>query len=200
MSGIKERVKNAIILDACDLFLNRSIAKVKIKDVAEKSGVGEATVYRYFSTKRNLLESCALSLQQTVFNEYFVLTGKTGGEKIEKFYYGYIKALKEHPEFYRFINEFDAMVLSEGGDLEEYSDGIELFRKQFITAYEQGVKDGTVKELQEVNVFYYSTAHALLELCKKLAIGGKVVRQDEEKNKDAEAETLVKIILSAVIA
>ena len=82
MNKIRQAVLDVIINDACDLFLNSSVNDVTIADIAEKSEVGVATVYRYFSTKKNILEQCAIRLQSEVYEDYFKLTGKNGYEKI----------------------------------------------------------------------------------------------------------------------
>ena len=198
MNKIKEKTLEIIVNDALELFLKNSIASVRIKDVANASGIGEATVYRYFSTKLNILEKCAVNLQNRVYEEYFRLVGKTGHEKVSAFYSGYHKIFIDHPEFYRFIRELDAFVIDSGGSLEEYSKGVDLFKNEFLTAYGEGLNDGSIRKTTDIETFYYSTTHALLELCKKLALNGKVVKQDEKIKKDNEIQTLSSIILSAL--
>ena len=49
---------------AVKLFLTGSISGVTVKDIAKECGVGEATVYRYFSTKSDLIIACAVKLQK----------------------------------------------------------------------------------------------------------------------------------------
>ena len=136
MKRIKQTVLDLIVADACDLFLSRSIESVTVRDVADKSGVGVATVYRYFSTKKRIVEKCALRLQKQVFEGYFKLSGANGYERLEKFYRGYLEIFKEHPKFYKFINEFDAYMIEEGASAsEEYSDGLDLFSEEFFLLY-----------------------------------------------------------------
>ena len=165
-----KEVKIQFITDvATDLFLKRSINEVTIKDIATAAGVGEATVYRYFERKQNIVERSALSLQKKVYEEYFNLYGENGYEKIKCFYAGYIKVFDAHPEFYKFINEFDAYMVNETHDLAEYSEDAELF--------------------------YYTSAHALLSLCKKLAAGRDIVKQDSLTDKADEVKELIKALL-----
>ena len=202
MNKIRQVALDLIINDACELFLSRSVNDVTIADIAAKSEVGVATVYRYFSTKKNILEKCAMKLQAKVYREYFTLSGKTGYEKIKKFYYGYLEVFKNHPEFYRFINEFDAFMTVEkveGGDtLEEYSKGLDLFREEYEKTYLEGCFDGSIKKVDDINAFYYATTHAILELSKKLSANVCIVRQDEEIKKEDEIRILVEIILSTL--
>ena len=200
MKRIKQTVKDGIIDVACELFLSRSISETTIKDVAQKAEVGEATVYRYFNNKQNLVARCAIKLQGKVYNEYFKLTGKTGFDRIKKFYDSYIEIFKAHPEFYRFIYEFDAFILTFSSDLDAYSEGLDLFKEEFFAAYGMGVKDNSVKEINDIETFYYSTTHAMLELCKKLSVNIRIVKQDEMIKKDEEINVLADIILSALKA
>ena len=199
MNKIKKAVLDGIIADACDLFLSRSINDVTISDIAEKSEVGVATVYRYFSTKKNILEKCAIKLQLKVYEDYFKLSGETGYEKIKKFYFGYLEVYKKHPEFYKFINEFDAfMTVEAGAELEEYSQGLDLFSDEFNKTYQEGLKDGSIKRIEDIHAFYYSTTHAMLELCKKLSANARIVKQDERIKGDDEIRILAEIVLSAL--
>ena len=198
MNGIKQTVKDGIVNDACEVFLSRSISDTTIKDIAVKAGVGEATVYRYFKNKQNLVALVAIKLQDKVYNEYFKLTGETGFDRIKKFYVSYIEIFKSHPEFYRFIYEFDAFTITFSPDLEAYSEGLDLFKEEFFAAYRLGVKDKSIREVKDTETFYYATTHAMLELCKKLSVDIRVVKQDEKIKKDEEVLTLAEIILAAL--
>ena len=200
MNRIKQAAIDSVINDACELFLSRSISETTIKDVAVKAGVGEATVYRYFGSKQNLVARCALKLQKDVFENYFKLTGDSGFERLKKFYESYPDIFKKHPEFYKFIHEFDAFTLNCAPDLKEYSEGLDLFKEEFFAAYRLGLTDKSVKSLSDTETFYYATTHALLELCKKLSANVNIVKQDETVEKEAEIRTLVWIILCALKA
>ena len=201
MNKIKQAALDLIIKDSCDLFLNRSINDVTVADIAEKSEVGVATVYRYFSTKKNIVEKCAIRLQKQVFEQYFKLDGQNGFEKIKKFYLSYLEIFNTHPEFYRFISEFDAFMMMENdSELEEYSNGLDLFREEFYRTYQEGIADGSIKKAEDINLFYYATTHAILELCKKLSVDARIVRQDETIRKNEEIRVLAETFLSVLKA
>ena len=69
------------------------------------------------------------------------------------------------------------------------------FLNKYIEAYVWGVQDGTVKRIDNVELFYYSTTHALLNLCKTLSYSGVLVSQDEKTSKEDEIKALIDIIL-----
>ena len=67
-----------------------------------------------------------------------------------------------------------------------------------MKAYQEGLKDGSIKAQNNIEMFYYSTTHALLELCKKLSIKKAVLSQDNLVEKRTQIQCLVDIILSAL--
>ena len=199
--GIRDVKLEFILNTATELFMPRSIGDVTIKDIADAAGVGEATVYRYFKTKNNIVLDCALSLGKNVYKEYFDLSkGKTGYAKLEIFYNSYLNIYKKSPSYYYFIKEFDAYMCTRGEvSLLEYEKGlIDQFKVDYLQAYKLGLSDGSIKEIKNIEVFYFSTTHALLELCKKLSMKKGVLEQDKTLKKISEIKCLIKIILSSL--
>ena len=198
--SLKDAKVNFLVDIATDLFIVRSIQEVTIKDIAVFAQVGEATIYRYFGKKQTLVVNSAMKLHQAVNANYFkVDEGKNGFEKIEIFYMSYLSIFNEHPEFYKFINEFDAFM---GGDdsnaIDPYESVIGQYEKVYMKAYEEGLKDGSIKKQENIKVFYFSTTHALLELCKKLSIRKAVLNQDNKLGKKDEVKCLIDIVLSSL--
>lgn len=193
---IKDAKTNFLVDEALTLFLERSVSEVTVHDVAVRAGVGDATIYRYFTTKQNIVCAAATKLEKQIFETYFNLShAVTGWEKLALFYKSYLKIFTTHREFFKFINEFDAYMLSEGKtDNTEYASGLDLFKTLCSDAYNQGLSDGSISPVPDWGTFYYATTHALLELCKKLS-NANIVRQDVSANKEEEISTLTEIIL-----
>lgn len=187
---------------ATKLFLERGIAEVTIKDIAIEAEIGEATIYRHFLKKANIVLAVVLKLKEKVFGGYFDLSkGKTGFEKVEMFYYSYLRIFEKSPEYFYFISEFDAyMQMEEGTSLEEYEKEVDTFKTQFLEIYSEGIKDGSIKKVDDIEVFYLSTTHSLLELCKKLSAKVAFLKQDKTNKKADELECLIKIILNSLKA
>ena len=182
--------------ETAKLFFEKSINSVTIKDIAEHIGVGEATIYRHYKNKYNIVLSVASYLQTKVTERYFNIDKNLSGyEQLEKFYYSYLDIFKEEPMYYKFINEFDAfIVLNLPDDMSKYEQGIDIFKVYFLEAYYKGLQDGSVKQLDDVESFYFATTHATMGLCKKLA-DKDVITQDRHLNKAKELEVLVETIL-----
>ena len=198
--GLKE-VKNNFIIDiAIDLFMCRSVNDVTIKDIAISAQVGEATIYRYFGNKQNLVMKAAMKIQGIVSESFFRLEkGKNGYEKLALFYESYYDIYLKHPDFYKFLNEFDAYISNEkSDDMNPYENAIDQYKADYMKAYKLGLKDGSIKKQDDIELFYFSTTHALLELCKKLAFKKAVLEQDKVAGKEKEIQCLIDIILMSL--
>lgn len=89
--GFKDLKTKYLVDVATKLFLKRGINDVTIKDIASEAEIGEATIYRHFAKKQNIVLASALTLKEKVFKGYFDLSkGKTGFEKVEIFYSSYL--------------------------------------------------------------------------------------------------------------
>ena len=196
--GLKEAKFKFVVDVATNLFMQKSISDVTIKEIAEEAGIGEATIYRYFSKKESIVLACAMSLQEQVIKNYFRLDeGKTGYEKLEIFYNSYAEIFKDRPDYFYFIKEFDAFMYNQNQSiLKDYEKAIDTYRDVFMQAYQLGLEDKTVVEIKNIETFYFSTTHSLMELCKKLSSNKALLTQDKTIKKNAEVACLVKIILN----
>ena len=197
--GLKELKNNFIIDVAASLFWERSISSVTIKDIAERAEVGEMTVYRHFQKKTNIVLAVVLKLEKQIINSYFDLSeGKTGYEKLQKFYNSYVSIFEDKPHYYQFIKEFDLYMYENGSQelLEGYQAELDAFKAAFLQAYEEGRKDNSVREINDISTFYFATTHSLLELCKKLSFKDGLLSQDLKIGKVEEIKVLVNIILN----
>ncbi len=196
--GIKEAKLNFILDKAKAMFIEKGIEAVTIKDLALEVGVGEATMYRYFTKKQNIVIAIAFSILKEVSDNYFHLSQyKLGYEKIRAFYLSFLEIYKDNPDYYKFLAEFDSYISTEQYELDEYEKAIVGYYEDFKASYELGLKDGSIKEVENIEIFYLTTTHALLELIKKLASNSKVLKQDV-KYKYEQVDTLIKIYLESI--
>ena len=197
--SLKDAKINFLVDMATDLFMSRSIQEVTIRDIAISAQVGEATIYRYFGKKQELVVQAAMKLQGIVSSGYFQLDSKMNGyQKLEAFYLSYLDIFNHHRDFYKFLSEFDSYMSVENKDvLNPYEDAIDQYKSAFMNAYEQGLKDGSVKEQENIDLFYFSTTHSSLELCKKLALKA-VLNQDLAIEKLGEVKCLINIVLDTL--
>ena len=189
-----------IIGAAAELFLKNSIQATSVKDIAAKAECGEASIYRHFKTKDHLAIKAATRLANYVVDTGFQpRPDLKGAELMELFYRTYESVYTENSGFYRFLFELDALYLKDSQEnLSDYENAVERYHKAFNIAYERGLKDGTLQAIPNVDLFYYSSTHALLNLCKFLAVSTSPFAQDKARTPEAEIRALTDIILSTV--
>ncbi|MBQ9900038.1 MAG: TetR/AcrR family transcriptional regulator [Acholeplasmatales bacterium] len=195
--SLKEMKMTFIIEKALSLFLEKSISAITIRDIANSIDVGEATIYRYFDNKDNIMNLCANMLEKEVYDKYFISkSNQNGYEMISDFYNNYLIIFKNHPEYFKFINEYDAYLLSKMiKPSTEYEDLINKFHLIFIERYNKGIEDKSIKSIDDIETFYFSTSKALLELCKKEAVGFNIVSTDGFNSSEKIIKRLIDISL-----
>ena len=198
MSRVTDSTKKIITETALKMFIEDSISKVRLYDIADKANVGEATIYRHFGNKQNVVLSAAIELSNRISVRYLNTDDSLNGyERIKGFYNVYLDIFKKHSYFFSFLNELDTYLLQEEFDgREKYQDNLDSYRELFFKNYELGINDGSLRKINDLDSFYYSTTHAITSLCKKLAIKKIIAKQDENIDKEKEIETLITIFLN----
>lgn len=196
MSRVTDSTKKVITETALKMFVSNSISKVRLYDIANKANVGEATIYRHFGNKQNVVIAAAIDLSNKISINYLREDeNKSGFELIKDFYETFLKIFKT-TNYYSFLNELDSYLQEEefqGRD--KYQDNVESYRCLFMKDYQKGVADGTLREIPDIEVFYYSTTHSIVALCKKLSTK-KILAQDEIIDKEKEIVVLINIFLN----
>ena len=83
---MREAQKRFIEGEALTLFLEKSIVRTTIVNIARRVGIGEATVYRYFEKKDNIIIGSAKILANRVFENYFSFTNLKSYDIVTGFY------------------------------------------------------------------------------------------------------------------
>ncbi len=200
--GLKDLKIKFVVDVATKLFLQDSINTVTIKDIAVEADLGEATIYRYFSNKENIILACVFKLMDDIAANYFKLSqGKTGFDKLSIFYNSFLDVFKNDPDFFFFLKEFDAFLYANKvKNLKAFERDINQYKIYFTNAYDLGLQDGSIKEVKNIDVFYFATTHSILELCKKLSLKRALLTQDKTIKKTLEIQCLINLILQSLKA
>lgn len=198
-----KRMERAVSVCAA-LFLENGIEKIKMTDIAEESGIGVATLYRYFGTKSGISAAAMTYLWNDLdrlFRGVFdseAFTGQTGIKQVRDLLRMFIVMYSAHKDFMRLLGEFDRMIIDEGlpkEELAEYERSVINFYPVFESAFKKGVEDGTVKSGVDPQLFYITQAHSLMEMCKKF-INGEILPSDDFSDAERELETLIDCAVS----
>lgn len=193
-----KRIQKAIEVSA-QMFLRQSIDEVKMTDIAEECGVGVATLYRYFGTKTGIAIAAMTHLWtqlRDMFSDIFeseVFLSQPGLKQLKDLMRMFVVLYEAHPSFMRLLAEFDLIMLKENvpkESLKEYEKSVINFYPVFEKAYLAGLADGTVRQVDNIRLFYVSHAHSLMEVSKKL-IQGEILPSDNFTFAVEELETLI---------
>ena len=193
-----KRMERAVSVCA-ELFLERGIESVKMTDIADYSGVGVATLYRYFGTKTAIAAEAMTFLWndlRKLFGGVFdseTFTSQSGIKQLGDLLKMFVVLFTAHKDFMRLVGEFDRFVLHENvprEELREYEHSIIDFYPVVERAYKQGLADGTMHEVSDFRLFYMTYAHALTEMCKKF-IEGEILPSDDFSDAERELDMLI---------
>ena len=114
-----------ILEEAYRLFSEKSIEGVTMPEVAEASGVGRATVYRYYPTKLDLVVAIGTwTWDEYIRNHGALLTQEeiekmSGAEYMDFFLDGFLDLYRNHGDLLRFNYDFNSYLRSADGSAEQ---------------------------------------------------------------------------------
>ncbi|SKA80136.1 transcriptional regulator, TetR family [Caloramator quimbayensis] len=207
MNLSKEAKKELIISSALELFLQKGINETKITDIAEKSGVGVASVYRYFENKTNILICAATLFWQKEINKYYEMYNRdefknlNGLEKIKSLLYSFLEIYNHEPQFFSFLEQFDNYIKTEhvsSNLLKNYEENILNLKDLILVSIEQGKNEGLIRKDLNSSEFYITVTHSLMSLCQKLILRGDILESDNIICANAQIELLIKMSLNYI--
>ena len=192
------RIERAVDISA-ELFLKKGIDNVKMTDIADASGIGVATLYRYFGTKTGVTITVMTHLWNNLkemFSGIFdseVFRSQKGIKQVRDLMRMFVILYTTHKDFMKLLGEFDLFIIREQvpkEKLEGYEKSIINFYPIFETSCKAGIEDGSIRDNLNFQLFYTTYAHALMELIKKL-LQGELLPNDNFSNGEKELELLV---------
>lgn len=197
--SLKSRRFEAAVSVSSKLFLEKGIDAVKMTDIANETGIGVATLYRYFGTKTNITIAAMTYLwndMNKMFSGIFeseVFLRQPGIKQLRDLMRMTLVFYNAHRDFMKLLGEFDLFLIRENvpkEDLEGYERSVINFYPFFEKAYQAGLEDGTVREVENFQLCYTTYAHALMELSKKL-MQGELLPSDNFSNASQELTLLI---------
>lgn len=193
-----------ILETAYELFSEKGIIPVTITDIAEASGVGRATVFRYFITKLDLV----VAISTWKWEEYikthdaFVtpeeMASMTGAEYLRFFLDAFLDLYRSHQDILRFNYDFNSFLRYEAGTTNQklpYLQMVEALGARFHDLYARGMRDGTLRaDIPEATMFS-SSFHIMLAAVTRYATGLVVVYEDQNAP-ESELVMLEEMMLS----
>lgn len=191
---------------AAALFLRDGIAAVRMTDIADVSSMSVASIYRHFKTKTRL----AILAGKHMWSRFNIelrsslpedeLASASGAARLTMLFRAYCDAYLNHPDFVRFLDEFDHLIVAEQVPPEElasYGEAIDSFYPLFEAAYQDGLEDGSIAHAVDFPVFYRTVAHALMGIAQR-TVRGSIIPSDELAEGSEELEYIVRMAQSTL--
>ena len=180
----RERILGA----SMELFWEKCVEDASMEEVAKRAGAGTATVYRYFSTKIELVIETAELYWERVARKYL--------QELEEANTGYAQIDKtlDMQEFDVFVKKYQ---ISEER-LTDYESGILKLKPYVTDSLERGLADNSLFFTCSVDEMYFSLMHTLLALMEKLAVGGDILSSDQEVEGQKQFQIVTELLLRGI--
>ena len=188
--ALQKEETNRRILDAvfC-IFSEMSIDKVSMANVANKAGIGIATLYRYYRTKPELVVAVGTHVWSNFIRNYTPIRNDdkiTAVEELEFFLDSFLELYKNHKKLLCFNQFFNIYIRNEAVPqkaLNSYNEMVDRLAMRFHRTYVKGESDKTLCTEMSEKAMFLSIVHLMLAAVTRYAIG-LVYEKDSESYKE----------------
>ena len=163
------------------LFSEKGIDAVTLKDVAEATEYGTATMYRHFDKKPGFVVAVAAWKWEQFAAEIWAQRNRiekrhkmTSAEEFEYYLDSFLMLYREHPDMLRFNQFFNIYLRAEQLDpeaMKPYREFISLSKEEFHSIYEKGMKDHMIRTDEPEEKMFSKTLHLMLAAVTRYAVG-----------------------------
>ena len=169
-----------ILESAFRLFSEKGIESVTMPEVAKASGVGRATLYRYFASKLDLV----VAIGTWKWNEYIAHhdafvplethESMTGAQYLRFYLDSFLDLYRNHRDILRFNYNFNSYLQHESGteaQRQPYLQMVGILHERFHRLCERGRRDGTLRDDISETSMFSSSFHIMLAAVTRYAVG-----------------------------
>lgn len=208
MKDNKQELRRKELVEcAMKCFGEKGIETTAIADIAAASGFGEATLYRYFTNKENLIMDCGLNFWRMAGECYEALSSseeygkKSGIEQVKALLLLTQDMFEKKREQFKFLHDLDGYLAShqvESTMLVKYEELVDESKHFLCEAIEKGKTDGTIKCSADTQEIYYTLTHTVLSLLQKMAGIGVLLNSDRIIAEKRRIELLWNLLLTGL--
>jgi len=206
-SALKDKHRQEILDVGMQLFLEKGVADVDMKEVAAAAGLSRATLYRYFPSKKALVYAI-LRWQSEVNAEGYHAARQAfagnGFEKFSQFVAQLLDAYRAFPDMFRFMGMVDFYYCSK----DSAEDLIELYQDVFYgllveetpqSYLEEGQRDGSVRADIDPRLYTATVIASLVSLAEQITANKETTQllygvQDADAMMETAAGAFVQMV------
>lgn len=155
----KQQRRQNIIQIAKDLFLEQGVQTVQMQDIATASGIGIATLFRYFPKKEYLMIAATNAITDEMATDIgqIIEQSITAYEKIEQILEYYMGIMKDPQlRLAKYFDSFDLYEKTAEESPEQYAEYLSArsnLARVLLKISEQGKQDGSLRPGIDLDVF-----------------------------------------------
>lgn len=173
-----------IIQGAQQLFLERGLPSVTLKDVAEFCGISKVTLYKYFRSLDDIIFEFQINVLSAFWRAVTIdlPKGGNGFEKIRDLLEHMISASRQNVGHVRFIAMFDAFYREDYVNAELENRYISFLRSNthpFHVLLEEGMSDGSIRNDIDIQILTFTLSNVVTAALQRMIVRGKVLHMDQ---------------------
>ena len=177
---LREQNKRLVAEKALDCFLEQGIGNTRVSQIAREAGVTERSVFRYYSSKAELVQAAAYLYWDRVLariNRRLAADGqeRSGLEELGQLLIYYSRLYHEDPGGLRFTLDAELTLNTAGRELSLRNRPPEPYESSngpVARAIRKGLADGSISPEVDVKELYYNSYDSILGIMQRLSIGG----------------------------
>ena len=187
----KQEKYNHILDVSFRMFAEKGIEQVSMTELAQASGVGRMTLFRYFPSKTDLVIAVSI-WKWSAFIEWHnsllsaeELDKLTGAEYLKFYLDSFLDLYRNHKDILRFNYNFNSF-LSHQDETDKqkqpFQNMVDTLAEQFHILYERGRLDCTLNTAVTEQTMFSSIFHIMLAAVTRYAIGLAIVNESEPES------------------
>ncbi|MGX4584535.1 TetR/AcrR family transcriptional regulator [Paenibacillus chitinolyticus] len=196
----RNKRREDIIQGAQQLFVERGLSAVTLKDVVEFCGISKVTLYKYFRSLDEIVFEVQMNVLIAFWDAVNLISpeGNNGFEKIRHLLEHMISASKQHANYVRFIAMFDTLYQENYVNAELEGRYISFLRSgthPFYALLEEGIRDGSIRSDIDIHILTFTLSNVVIATLQRMIVRGKVLHLDQGVEPAAILELMLDMAL-----
>lgn len=198
-----EQKRQRILETGFELFSSRSIESVTMPEVAKASGVGRATLYRYFLNKTDLVIAISTWKTKEFYDQYSFtlpdekLTKLNAAQRFELYLDAFIELYRNHKDLLRYNQFFNIFIQGQpdiAQQISPFTKAFSIIEQRFHTVYSLAQEDRTLRTDIPETVIFSTMVHLMMAAATRYALG-LIYQPDNGLDPEAELTLLKNMII-----